>query len=75
MCCHDDIWLHLNLTFLKPRANRCVFLKHCLEMFVLSYVNELSIYPRFDYSCLQVGLPKTQNKLDKPVCSTHTFCS
>ena len=37
-------------------------------MFVLSYVNKLCIYPRL---CLQVGSPKTQNPLDKPVCFTH----
>ena len=30
-----------------------------METFVLSYVNELCIYP------------KTQNPLDKPVCFTH----
>ena len=39
-----------------------------MEMFVLSYVNELCIYPRL---CLQVGSPKTQNPLDKPVCFTR----
>ena len=47
MCCHDDPWLHLNLTFLKPWDNPCVFL---MEMFVLSYDHELCIYPRL---CLQ----------------------
>ena len=39
-----------------------------MEMLVLSYVNELCIYPRLR---LQVILPKTQNQLDKPVCFTH----
>ena len=39
-----------------------------MEMFVLSYVNELCIYPRL---CLQIGSPKTQNLLDKPVCFTQ----
>ena len=48
LCCHNDTWFHLNLTFLKPWANQRVFL---MEMFVLSYVNELCIYPRL---CLQV---------------------
>ena len=37
LCCHDDTWFHMNLTFLKPWANQCVFL---MEMFFLSYVNE-----------------------------------
>ena len=36
-------------TFLKPGAKQCVFL---VEMFVLSYVNELCIYPRL---WLQIG--------------------
>ena len=36
-------------------------------MFVLSCVNELCIYPRLS----QVGLPKTQNLLDKPGCFTR----
>ena len=39
-----------------------------MEMFILIYVNELCIYPRL---CLQIGSPKTQNLLDKPVCFTH----
>jgi len=41
LCCHDNIcstW-----TFRKPWANQCVFL---MDMFFLSYVNELCIYPR-----------------------------
>ena len=40
-----------------------------MEMFSLSYVNKLCIYPKL---CLQVGLTKTQNQLDKPVCFTYT---
>ena len=39
-----------------------------MEMFFLIYVNELCICPRL---CLQIGSPKTQNLLDKPVCFTH----
>ena len=39
-------------SFLKPWANQCIFL---MEMFLLSYVNELCIYPRL---FLQVGLLK-----------------
>ena len=39
-----------------------------MEMSVLSYVNELCIYPRF---FLQVVLPKIQNQLNKPLCFTH----
>ena len=49
-------------TFLKLWANQCVFL---MEMFFLSYVNELCIYPRL---CLQVHSAKTQNLIDKPEC-------
>ena len=47
-----DTWLLLHLTFLKPWANQCLFL---MEMFVLSYVNVLSIYPRL---CLKWVPPK-----------------
>ena len=43
LCCHDNTWLHLNLTFLKPWANQGIFL---MEIFALSYVNILRIYPR-----------------------------
>ena len=49
LCCHDDTWFHLNLTFLNPWANQCVFL---MEIFVLSYVNKLCIYYRFSSSQL-----------------------
>ena len=66
LCCLNDIWFHLNLTFLKPWANQCIFL---MEIFFKSYVNERYIYPRL---CLQVHSAKTQNLLDKPVCFTHT---
>ena len=38
LCCHDNAWFHPNLTFVKPGANRCIFL---MEMFFLSLVNEL----------------------------------
>ena len=37
LCCHDNTWFPLNLTFLKLWASQCVFLT---EMFFLSYVNE-----------------------------------
>ena len=47
--CHTDTWFHLKLTILKPRDNQCLFQ---MEMFVLSYVNVLCIYPKL---CLQVG--------------------
>ena len=43
MCCRNDTWFHLNLTFLKPWANQYKFI---MEMFVLRYVNVLCIYPR-----------------------------
>ena len=49
--CHNNTWFHLKLTILKPWVNQCIFL---MEMFVLSYVNMLCIYPRL---CIQVGLP------------------
>ena len=38
LCCSDNTWFHLNLTFLKPEANQCIFL---MEWFFLSYVNEI----------------------------------
>ena len=38
--CHDETWLQLNLTFLKPWANQCVFL---MEVFFLNCFNELRI--------------------------------
>ena len=57
MCCHDDTWFHLNLTFPKPWANQCIFL---MDMFFfLSYVNELCIYPRL----IQVGSVWLRNDL------------
>ena len=37
LCCYNT-WFLLNLTFLKPWAYQCVFL---MEMFSLSYVNEI----------------------------------
>ena len=52
LCCHNDTWFHLNISFLKPWANQCIFL---IEMFVLSFVNVLCIYCIL---CLQVGSPK-----------------
>ena len=52
LCCHNDTWFHLNLTFLKFWANQYIFL---MEMFVLSYVNVLSIYPKL---CLRISSPK-----------------
>ena len=52
LCCRNDTWFHLNLTFLKFWVNQCIFL---MEILVLSYVNVLFIYPTH---CLQVILPK-----------------
>ena len=49
LCCHNDNCFYLKLTILKSWVNQCIFL---MEMFVLSYINVLCIYPRF---CLQVG--------------------
>ena len=40
-----------------------------MEMFFLSYVNELCIYLRLSF--FKLVLPKTQNSLDKPECFTH----
>ena len=51
LCCHNDTWFHLKLTILKPWVNQCILL---MEMFVLSCVKVLCIYPRL---CLQVSLP------------------
>ena len=72
LCCHDDTWFHLSLTFLKPWANQCVFL---MEMFFLSYVNELCIYPRFflqvAHQRLRTDLTNQYVLLNKPVCFTH----
>ena len=48
--CHDDTWFHLDLTFLKPWDNQCIFL---MEMFFLSYGNKLFIYLRL---CLSSDL-------------------
>ena len=56
-------------TFLKSWANQCIFL---MEIFVLSYVNVLCIYPRLSSSRFYL---KAQNQLDKPVCYTHTLLS
>ena len=53
--CHDDIWFHLNLTFLKPWANQCIFLK---EMFFLSYVNE-TMYLLWNWPFFKIVPPKT----------------
>ena len=38
LCCQDDTRFHLNLTSLKPWANQYIFV---MEMFFLSYVNEI----------------------------------
>ena len=67
LCWHkEDTWFHQNLTFLKPQANQCIFL---MEMFILSYVNELCIYPRL---CLQVrSCLWLRTDFDKPVCFTQ----
>ena len=51
----DDTWFHLNLTFLKPWANQCVFL---MEMFFLSYANE-TMYLLWDLSFFNSVLPKS----------------
>ena len=37
LCCYDNTWFPLDLTFLKPWANQFIFL---MEIFFLSYVNE-----------------------------------
>ena len=36
LCCHDDTWFHLNLTFLKPLANQYIFF-FFMEMFFFLY--------------------------------------
>ena len=67
--CVANTCFYLNLTFLKPSANQCIFL---MEIFVLSYVNELCIYPRLWLSSKSVCL-RLRTGLDKPVCFTHTI--
>ena len=65
LCCHNDTWFHVDLTFLKPWANQCIFLT---EMFVFSYVFTLDSV--FKSLCL-----KAQNLVNKVVCYTHTLFS
>ena len=55
LCCHDDTWFHLNLTFLKPWVNQCVFL---MEMFFLSYVNDTK-YLLWNLPFFKMVPPKT----------------
>ena len=55
LCCHDDTWFHLNLTFLELWANQCVFL---MEMFFLSYVNE-TVYLLWNLPFFKMVPPKT----------------
>ena len=55
LCCHDDTWFHLNLTFLKSWANQCVFL---MEMFFLSCVNE-TMYFLWTLPFFEIVPPKT----------------
>ena len=50
-----DTWFPLNLTFLKPWANQCVFLT---EMFFLSYANE-TMYLIWDLTFFKSVLPKS----------------
>ena len=71
LCCLDDTWLHLNLTFLKPWANQCVFL---MEMFFVSYVKETMYLPQ-NLGFFKSVPPKTHNRPDKPVCFSHTLLS
>ena len=51
----DDTWCRLNLTFLKPWANQCVFL---MEMFFLSYASEI-MYLLWDFTFFKLVLPET----------------
>ena len=55
LCCHDDTWFHLNLTFLKPWTNNAFFL---MEMFFLSYVNE-TMYLLWNLPFFKIIPPKT----------------
>ena len=59
VACHDDTWFCLKLTLLKPWAHQCISL---MEMFLLSYVNELCIYPRLRLSSSQFCLRLRTNK-------------
>ena len=55
LCCHDNTWFPLNLTFLKLWASQCVFLT---EMFFLSYVNE-TMYLLWNLPFFKMVPPKT----------------
>ena len=50
-----DTWFPLNLTFLKPWANQCVFL---MEMFFFSYASEI-MYLLWDFTFFKLVLPET----------------
>ena len=52
----DNIWFCLNLTFLKPPANQCVFL---MEIFFLSYVDE-TMYLLWNLSFFKLVPPNTK---------------
>ena len=71
LCCHDNTLFYLNLTFLKPWANQCVFL---MEMFFVSYVKETMYLPQ-NLGFFKSVPPKTQTLnqqwLNKPVLLTH----
>ena len=55
LCCYDDTWFHLNLTFLTPWAKVFFFL---MEMFFLSYVNE-TMYLLWNLPFFKMVPPKT----------------
>ena len=52
----------------------CVCVCVCFLWKCLSYAMLMNYLVTL-HSSLQVGLPKTQNRLDKPVCFTHTLFS
>ena len=55
LCCRDDTCFRLNLTFLIPWTNQCVFL---MEIFFLSYVNQ-TMYLLWNLPFFKVVPPKT----------------
>ena len=56
LCCYDDTWLCLNLTFLKSWANQCFFSYR--NVFFLSYVNE-TMYLLWNLPFFKMVPPKT----------------
>ena len=74
LCCHDNTWFHLNLSFLKPLAEGCIFF---MEMFFLHYVNKLCIYlkPCLSSSQFQLRLRTDNGSANQYVLLIQLFSS